>query len=314
MNERASCDYDASAVLDPPAKTPPVWRVHGALLLVQVAFASLSVAGKLAMASPHSIESGSLALARVGGAALAFGLAAWSSERPTVAVKRRDYALLALLSILGVALNQALFLAGLKRTSPLAATALAVSIPVFSTLIEASTTGKRPPRRVALGTALAALGVLVMSRFSWPALGDSLVLLNALAYATYLVLAQRVVRRLPVRFVMRWVFFFGTLWLLPWTLPSLVGQAPGWGAATWGLLAYLVCVPTVFAYAANAWALRYAPPSLVTTYIYLQPILVALWSWARLGSVPQARLLLATLFILLGVSCAASARRAGVKG
>lgn len=256
------------------------------------------------MVSPHDVQAGSLALVRVGGAALAFGLlgAKQGGEKPQ---GKRDYALLALLSILGIALNQALFLAGLKRTSPLAATAIAMSIPVFATLIEAVSTRKLPGAFVFVGTLLACLGVLVLSSFTWPAPGDALVLVNALGYATYLVLARPVVRRMPVGVVMRWVFFFGALWLLPWTLPTLVEQAPRWGASTWAFLFYLVCVPTVFAYWANAWALRFAPPSLVTTYIYLQPVLVALWSWARLGRLPQPRLVVATVLILLGVSATA---------
>ncbi|HEU4411883.1 MAG TPA: DMT family transporter [Polyangiaceae bacterium] len=272
---------------------------------MQAAFATLAVEGKLVMASPHEVQAGSLAFVRVGGAALAFGLLAQKRAEQKPVVGRRDYALLALLSVLGIALNQGLFLAGLKRTSPLAATAIAVSIPVFSTLIESLSSRKLPGGAVLAGTSLAALGVLVLSRFTWPAPGDALVLLNALAYAIYVVLARPVVRRLPVGVVMRWVFCFGALWLTPWTLSSIVEQAPRWGASTWALLLYLVGVPTVFAYGANAWALRFAPPSLVTTYIYLQPPLVALWAWVRLGAVPQARLVIATLLILLGVSCVA---------
>jgi drug/metabolite transporter (DMT)-like permease len=282
---------------------PPLWQLHGALFLVQAAFATLAVEGKAVMASPHEVQAGSLAFVRVGGAALAFGLVGRKTGE-SGPVSRRDYALLALLSILGIALNQALFLTGLKRTSPLAATALAMSIPVFSTLIEAAIARKAPGGFIIIGTALACFGVLVMSRFSWPAPGDALVLLNAVGYATYVVLARPVVQRMSVGAVMRWVFLFGALWLAPWTLPSLFEQAPRWGASTWALLLYLVCVPTIFAYWANAWALRFAPSSLVTTYIYLQPPLVALWAWLRLGVAPQPRLVIATILILLGVSCA----------
>jgi drug/metabolite transporter (DMT)-like permease len=290
---------------DEQTQRPSFWRLHGTLFLVQVAFATLAVEGKVVMTAPHEVPAGALAFVRVSGAALAFWLLGRGGEpgrRERGPEIRREYALLALLSILGIALNQALFLAGLKRTSPLAATALAVSIPVFSTLIEALRLGRLPSLGVFGGTALATLGVLVLSRFTWPTLGDSLVLINALAYAAYVVLARGVVRTMAVGAMMRWVFLLGALWLAPWTLPSVVAQAPGWGASTWALLAYLVCVPTVFAYAANVWALRFASPGLVTTYVYLQPVLVALWAWVRLGSAPQLRLVLATLLILVGVT------------
>jgi drug/metabolite transporter (DMT)-like permease len=60
-------------------------------------------------------------------------------------------------------------------------------------------------------------------------------------------------------------------------------------------------VPTVGAYLLTQIALRRAEPSLVATYIYLQPILAALGAMAILGERPGARTATAAALIFGGV-------------
>src|SRR5687767_9752244 len=87
--------------------------VFAVLALVQLFFATLAIAGKIAL---REMGSSSLVLARVGGAALVFFVLHRVMVREKIR-ERRDYFLLALFSVLGVSLNQLLYLEGLDRTT-----------------------------------------------------------------------------------------------------------------------------------------------------------------------------------------------------
>src|SRR4051812_12875973 len=103
--------------MEPKDRRPTELRVHLALLVVQVAFGTLAVEGKVAMGPAHGVSPPALAMIRILGGAAAF-LGAHHALRTPRVTRARDIAGLAALSILGIVLNQALFLAGLSQTSP----------------------------------------------------------------------------------------------------------------------------------------------------------------------------------------------------
>ncbi len=278
--------------------------MHLALLAVQVAFSTLPVEGKLAMGPAHGVAPAALAMARIAGAALVFG--AMAPFLPGERVRRlRDVLTLGALALLGIVLNQALFLEGLKKTSPLAATVLVGAIPVFTAAISVLLGRERLTARLAGGLGLAVLGMLTLSRFHLPTLGDRLVILNALSYALYLALAQPTLRRFGTLRVMAWVFGLAALMFAPYAGADLVRGAALWSPTAMALVLFLVLVPTIFAYAANAWALARATPTEVTAYIFLQPLVVAVLSFVQLGQPVEPRLLGAGVIILAGVAIVA---------
>ena len=83
-----------------------------------------------------------------------------------------------------------------------------------------------------------------------------------------------------------------------------------WTPRAWGLLAYIVAMPTIVAYLCNAWALERSTPTLVSVYIYVQPVLAALLAWLQLGSTVSERLALAAVVIAAGVTVVATRRDA----
>src|SRR5919107_695704 len=88
---------------------------HVALLAVQVIFGTWPVMGKIAL---RAVPSAGLVAIRVGGAALAFLLLLGLRGR-LVIPERRDLARLALYSLLGVVLNQFLYIKGLSLSTAL---------------------------------------------------------------------------------------------------------------------------------------------------------------------------------------------------
>jgi drug/metabolite transporter (DMT)-like permease len=294
----------------PPLKGEPraSFGVHLALITTQFAFASLAVEGKLAMGPAYRVSPSALAMVRILGGAAVFSGAHIALRTPRVS-RPRDALHLALLALFGIVLNQALFLAGLRQTEPVSASLLVATIPVFTAIIAALTGRERFTARVGAGIALALFGVAALSGFAVPHQGDVLVLLNAASYAVYIVFAKSVLQRFGTVTMTAWTFGCGALLFAPMGAVALVREAPAWPLSTIGLVVFIVLVPTVLAYAMNAWALRRAPPSLVTIYIYLQPVIVAVLSIIQLGQPLALRTVLAGVVILTGVSVVATAPR-----
>jgi drug/metabolite transporter (DMT)-like permease len=289
-------------------RSPSSLGVHLALFFAQVFLGSLSVEGKIAMSPSHHVSPRALAMVRILGGAAVFSVAHRVLRTPRVS-RLRDMGSLALLSIFGIVLNQALFLAGLRQTSPISATLLAATIPVFTAGIAALTGRERLSLRTGAGIAVALFGVAALSGFALPRRGDVLVLFNSMSYALYIVFAKPTLERFGTVTVVAWVFGCGALLFAPVGAVALVEEAPTWPLSTSGLVAFIVFVPTVLGYAANAWALRRAAPSLVVIYIYLQPLIVAVLAYLQLGHALDLRTALSGVVIFAGVGLVASAPR-----
>lgn len=270
-----------------PAQPPPKpgLAVHSALLLVQAAFGGFHVVAKaLLTGMPPMLVVG----LRVAIATPLLAAFAWRRDRTLPSA--RDWLWLALLGGLGVTANQILFITGLQHTTASNASILMTSLPVFAVaagaLLGVETVG---PRRI-LGIALAVGGALVMvnpgrlDTSGSSSLGNLLILGNALAYALFLVLQRPILKRLPWRTVIAGSFLCGGPMVLLASLPALssadLGAIP---AASWMGVLYIALFATVFAYAANTWAVRRSSPALVAAYGMLQPVVTAALATAFLG-------------------------------
>jgi drug/metabolite transporter (DMT)-like permease len=134
------------------------------------------------------------------------------------------------------------------------------------------------------------------------ALGDLFVFLNATSYAIYLVIIKPLMQRYRPIIVIRWVFFFGLLFVLPFGIPQFL--AIDWSQFhTNGYLcvAFIVICVTFFTYLWNTYALRHLSPSTAGAYIYMQPICAAIISIIVTGEQLTITKFLATLLIFTGV-------------
>lgn len=290
---------------DPPRARP---SVHAALVIVQLAFGSLAVEGKLAMSPQYGVSPAALAMARILGGALVFVPAHLLLGTARVRAWR-DIAQLAVLALLGIVLNQGLYLAGLQRTSPLSATLLVAGIPVFTMIIAATARRGRLTLRGVAGIALALFGLTVLTGFALPGTGDSFVLMNSFSYSLYVVFSKHILARYGTVTVLAWTFGAGAVLFAPVGGVALVRDASSWSMPAIGLIGFIVLVPTALAYALNAWALRRSTPGLVTVYIYLQPVVTVVLTWLQTGRAPELRSLVAGALILSGVALVATAER-----
>ena len=279
--------------------------VNVVLVLVQVMFASMAIAGKLVF---PEIPPQALVVIRVSGAFTVLFLAYLITGRGRVR-SGRDWAMLAVIGLLGVTANQNLFLMGLERTTAINASILVTTVPIFTVLY--SVLGRQESASASKigGIAIAGLGVVYLigpDRVSLApnlALGNALVVMAMACYAGFLVLTKPLLRRYDTLTVIVWAMFFGLLGTLPVGLATLSRVSPAEvPVGIWVLVAYIVLVPTIGAFFLSGWALKRSSSQLVAAYIYLQPLVTASIAPAVLeGERVTPRMIVAGLAIFAGL-------------
>ncbi|MGB0248214.1 MAG: DMT family transporter, partial [Flavobacteriales bacterium] len=203
-------------------------------------------------------------------------------------VARADLGRLWLCGLTGVTVNQLLFFNGLAATSPVHASIIMTINPVLVLLISAAVLGTAITARKVLGIALGAAGAITLllnsggggleSHASWQ--GDLMVLLNAASYGVYLVVVKPLMSKYRPITVISWVFLFGGLMAFP--VGASQAAAIEWGAFStqdWLSVGFVVLFTTFFVYLLNIYALGKVQPTVVSIYIYLQPLLVGAMVW-----------------------------------
>lgn len=198
-------------------------------------------------------------------------------------IDRADLGRLALCGLLGIAANQMLFFSGLSLTTPINASLIMTTTPILVLLASATLLGEAVTGRKIVGIAVGASGAILLiaqggalSFKGDEALGNLLVFLNASSYGTYLVLVKKLAQKYQAITVVKWVFLFGALFVIPFGWPQLAQtEWHTFSLPIWLSVAYVLIFTTFFAYLFNAYALKSLNASVVSIYIYLQPLLAA---------------------------------------
>jgi drug/metabolite transporter (DMT)-like permease len=245
----------------------------------------------------------SFAWLRVAGAAILLWFVARGESLPRESRNR-----VALFSILGVVINQTMFLSGLAFTTIQTAAILITSIPVFAAGAAIVMGRERATATRLGGIALACAGALLVvggegfHGTTRSMVGAMMILINCLSYALYLVVSKPDMAHLSPRAVVARMFAIGAVLMLP------IAAVPLWrerwssiSSGAWLALVLVILGPTVAAYLLQAWALRYAESSVVAAYTYVQPVLATLMGAVFLGEHIRAIVVLAAVMIFSGV-------------
>lgn len=275
------------------------------MFTVAALFSINYIVSKVAM---HSIAPLSFACMRVCGAAILLNVIA-----PPRGFVRADLLRIGSFAILGVVLNQTLFLAGLSLTNAHIASILITTIPVFTLVVAIALKKERATVTKVTGIAIALAGALLVVGAEGAAglldamTGAVLIVVQCVAYALYLVLSKPVFSRVsPLRAVAA-MFAIASVFMVVIASPALLREH--WTeipASAWLGLVVVIVGPTVAAYAINAWTLRHADSSVVAAYAYVQPVLTTLLAWEFLGERIRAVVALAALLIFAGVAITGS--------
>jgi drug/metabolite transporter (DMT)-like permease len=256
---------------------------------------------------PEFIQPFGFIFCRVSGALLLFWMFSQFAVKEKVAQK--DLALLAVCGGFGVAANQLMFFYGLNLTSPINAAIILTCNPILVLIISAVVIKERITSRKIIGIGLGLTGAAGLILFNGAAslssdgfIGDLFVFLNATSYAIYLVLVKPLMNKYKPMTVIKWVFFFGFIYVLPfgWNQFHEIDWS-GFTPNIWGAFVFVVVGTTFLAYLFNIFGLRELSPSVVSIYIYSQPLIASIMAIALQKDELSYEKIIAALFIFSGV-------------
>ncbi|MEM9382163.1 MAG: DMT family transporter, partial [Planctomycetota bacterium] len=278
-----------------------------ALAAVQVCFGLFPVFGGLAMDAERGFSPFAVAGWRIAVGAVVLLLLAGAIHGRRALPERRDLGRLAGFAVLGIVLNQGLFLVGLQRSTPMNAGLVICLIPVFAYAVAVALRRERLHATRALGVLVALAGGVPLflsggaDLSSSHAFGNLLMAGNALCYAIYLVLSKPLLTRMPPLALVAWIYVLS----VPFLPLFLAGQdmAPEMASrGAWLSLAYVIVFPTIVAYALNTFALARVEASTTAFFIFAQPIITAVAAWLLLAERPTLELGLAAVGLFAGMA------------
>lgn len=254
-------------------------RAHLAMLGANVLWGGMAPMVKIVMAS-GLVTSLMLTNFRMAGAAVLF----WCTSlfTPREHVPAADLLRLAGAAMLGIVFNQGCYVFGVGLTSPGEASVITTTMPMWVMLLAAVLLHEPITLKKAGGIVLGAAGALILvfssasavtSSASNPALGDVLVLTAQLSYALYLTFYRNFIRKYSVVTLMKWMFLFASLAVVPLSLPQWL--ATDWSSFTLaevGGAAYIVVGATFLSYICVMIGQKNLRPTLVGMYNYVQPV------------------------------------------
>lgn len=275
-----------------------------ALLTVQLLFGLFPVAAKKVLQPGGPLDPFSLLAVRVAGASFCLMALHLVLVRNPIPI-RTMFPKVAGLAMLGVILNMGLFMVGLQMTDPTEAVLVITTIPVFTYAIAVLLGRERVgPKRVA-GIVIAVAGVVYLVGFHADrrhAIGDLLVMGNALSYAAFLVLAKRTTQRYDALSLTTWLFLLGAVVFVPLgLLQGLRGEVAQLSTEGVAWMAFIILGPSVLTYVLNTVALRHVNASTVAAFTYIQPVFTALAAYLLLGTTLSPRLGVAAALVFVGV-------------
>jgi len=256
---------------------PSKFSIHLALFTVALLYGANYSIAKLAM--PEYIGPFGFIVIRV----TISGAIFWAYHHFVIKEKvtsKSDMFRLMLCGVFGVAANQLAFFKGLSMTTPINASIIMTINPIIVvTLAYFAKLEKITPKKI-IGILIAGVSAYFFLTKDGGSfnddhfLGDFLILVNASSYGIYLIIAKPLLVKYNPMTVVKWMFFFGSLIVIPFGWNELMAiEWTTFPISIWVIVLYVVLGVTVLAYFLNAWGLQYVDSSVVSIYIYLQPIL-----------------------------------------
>lgn len=244
---------------------------------------------------------------RVLGALILFWLFQLFFEKEKI--EKRDYLRLFICGLFGVASNQLMFFYGLNLTTPINAAIIMTCNPILVLIIASILIKEKITVTKIIGISLGLAGAvgLILNKASIQIndsnlIGDLFIFLNATSYAIYLVTVKPLMERYKPLTVIKWVFLFGAVIVIPFGWEEF-GEInwEGFNASVWLSFLFVVIGTTFFAYLFNIYGLKRLNPSTVSTYIYSQPLIASFVALALQKDELNLIKIVATLLIFSGV-------------
>lgn len=258
---------------------------------------------------------------RIGGAMVFFWIASFFQKPEHVSHK--DLASLFVAALLGIVFNQGCFIFGVSLSSPGDASIITTSMPLWAMVLAALILKEPITGKKVLGIAAGASGALLLilgngqngqgtsattagGTMIW---GDLLVLLAQFCYALYIVLYKDFVNKYSLVTIMKWMFTYSFICILPFSANSLMRT--DWSnlhLPELGGLSFIVVGATFISYMLIVVGQKNLRPTVAGMYNYIQPLVACIvavcWGMDSFNFIKG----MAVIFIFGGVYLVTSSR------
>ena len=216
---------------------------------------------------------------RVTGGAVLFWLT--SLFTPKEHVPKKDLLMLIGAAVFGLVTNQCCYTIGLSLTSPVNASIVTTSMPIFAMILAFLILKEPITAKKAGGVALGCAGAVILIVTSAAAAnskvgdirGDLFCLGAQFSFALYLSLFSKTVRRYSVITVNKWMFTYATVMILPFTFGHVSSiDYAAIPTSTWLETGFVVIFGTYISYILMMIGQQTLRPTVVSIYNYVQPV------------------------------------------
>jgi drug/metabolite transporter (DMT)-like permease len=251
---------------------------HIALFAVNMLYGASHILAKGVM--PSYLTPSVFILFRVFGAAILFWMILSISRN--FKIERKDWMRLVGCGLFGVTVNQLFFFHGLNLSSSVNSGIIMAFNPIMVVILSGfALKEKITPIRLT-GILIGAAGAVLLTltgekTVSETSLGDLYLLINSFSYAVYLVLAKPLMQKYSPLLVITWVFTIGLVFLFLYPPVLTEFYATNFNSIpsdVWVKIVYVVVGVTFLTYLLTMFGLKYLSPSVSSSYIYFQPVMV----------------------------------------
>lgn len=255
---------------------------HVLILIANILFAVNMPISKYLL--PGHLTPEALTIMRMAFACVMFWITSLFVRQEKVPLK--DIGLLFVCAFCGIAMNQGLFIQGLNMTSPVDASIIATAVPIFVMILAAILLKEPITKQKSLGVFLGVSGALLLILQSMDTSGRAssfggnlMIITSGLSYSFYLVLSKPLTERYSSVTIMKWMFLFATLMLIPFSINHIL-ESPAFNHAgidyrEVGAITYVLFFATFLPYLLIPMSLKRIRPTTVSMYNYAQPIVAS---------------------------------------
>ena len=229
---------------------------------------------------------------------------------PKEKIERVDFLKIIFASILGMCINMLAFFRGLELSTPINSGVIITLSPVLVLILSYFFLKEKITIKKILGILIGFSGavflILNSSKTGINApnipLGNSFFLINASAYAGYLIIVKPLTRKYNIFTLMKWLFLIGLILSTPITFNQFIEVK--WTELPWFAIwrmGYVVIGTTFLTYLFNIYALKKLSPTTVGSFIYLQPIITILFALITANDTLDTTKILSCILVFIGV-------------
>ncbi|WP_434037345.1 DMT family transporter [Formosa sp. 4Alg 33] len=228
---------------------------------------------------------------------------------PKEKIDKKDYLTFVAAAFFGMFLNMLSFFKGLEFTTPIHASVISTITPIVVLVLSSIFLKEKITGLKILGIILGFTGAIILSVYGKAIhsgdnilLGNSLIILNATAFSIYLIIAKKLTAKYHPLTIIKWLFLLGLIMTTPVGIQEFRDVQWHTFSAYHIFSAFFVVVFATFGtYLLNVIALKHVKASTASIFVYLQPIVAAIFALIIGSDIINSVKIIAAILIFVGV-------------